>query len=132
MIKPSVFLTKTDILALNAIRDTGQPEGHTLQAITSVPCFEFWLLLHFRFSTKNFDAGPGSICDRVITELKSYLSGYAKGSKGVYGRLKDTLPTAIKNAQKIANYCKSADTDHPSTQIHELVEYLQNLQNGKR
>ncbi|MCF6187027.1 MAG: RloB family protein [Desulfobulbaceae bacterium] len=113
--------------ALSKIRDKKKRKGHAILAITSVPCFEFWLLLHFRYSTKNFDAGPGAICDRVVFALKSDLPGYAKGNKGVYGRLKDKLPIAITNAQKVANYCKNTGTDHPSTQIHELVVYLQQL-----
>jgi len=113
--------------AFNKVRDKKQRKEHILQAITSVPCFEFWLLLHFRYTTKNFDTGPGSICDLLIAELKSNLPGYAKGSKGTYGWLKDKLPMAIENARKVADYCKSTGTDHPSTQIHNLVEYLQNL-----
>jgi len=113
--------------ALSKIRDKRQRKGHVLRAITSVPCFEFWLLLHFRYTRKNFDAGPGSICERVVTELNHDLPGYAKGNKGVYGRLKDKLPTAITNARKVAAYCKSAGTDHPSTRIHKLIIYLQQL-----
>ncbi|MEA3332691.1 MAG: RloB family protein [Pseudomonadota bacterium] len=117
--------------ALNKIRDKKQPKVHVLQAITSVPCFEFWLLLHFRKTTKNFDTGPGSICDRVISKLEAYLPGYAKGRKGIYRQTKEKLDTAIKNAAEVAAHCKNAGTDHPSTQIHELIVFLQKLRSDK-
>ncbi len=117
--------------ALSKIRNKKKRKGHAILPITSVPCFEFWLLLHFCYTTKNFATGPGSICEWVIADLKSELPGYAKGTMGIYEQLKERLPTAIENSCKVANYCKSAGTDHPSTQIHELVEYLQNLKNWK-
>lgn len=113
--------------ALNKIRDKRQRRGHVLQAIASVPCFEFWLLLHFRMTTRNFASGPGSFCERVIAELETHLPGYAKGKKGLYRQTKERLEDAIKNAKEVARYCESTGTDHPSTQIHELISCLQNL-----
>lgn len=113
--------------ALDKIRDKKQRKGHVLKAVISVPCFEFWLLLHFRKTTRRFDTGSGSICDRVLSELKPYLPKYTKGKKGIYRQTKAKLATAIKNAEEVVEYCKSAGTDHPSTQIHKLVTFLQEL-----
>jgi len=113
--------------ALDKIRRKKPRKGHTVCAITSVPCFEFWILLHFRKTTKNFDTGSGSICDQVISDLKNFLPLYNKGARGIYQQLKKELPTAIKRAREIAAHCKTAGTDHPSTQIYELVTYLQKL-----
>ena len=113
--------------ALSKIRDKRQRKGHMLRAITSVPCFEFWLLLHFRKTTRNFDTGQGSICDRVISALKNDLPDYAKGTKGIYWATKDNIGTAIQRAREVNDHCKHAGTDHPSTQIHELIVYLQQL-----
>jgi len=57
--------------ALDKVRRTRLGKGTKIFAISSVPCFEFWLLLHFIYTTKPFDAPPGnSICSRVIEELK--------------------------------------------------------------
>lgn len=113
--------------ALDKIRGRRKAKGHKIEAITSVPCFEFWILLHFRKTTKNFDTGPGSSCDQVITDLKASLPHYNKGTKGLYQSIKKQLPTAIKHAREVTSYCESAGTDHPSTQIHDLIVYLQNL-----
>jgi len=113
--------------ALDKIRRQKPSKTCTIKAITSVPCFEFWILLHFRMTTRNFATSSGSICAQVISELKKFIPEYEKGTLGVYLQLKDKLPTAIKNAREVAKYCQQAGTDHPSTQIAELVIYLQNL-----
>ncbi len=113
--------------ALDKVRSKRQRRGHRLDAITSVPCFEFWLLLHFRKTTKNFDTGHGSVCEQVIAELKRYLPGYAKGEKGVYRHTRKHLDQAIKHAREVARHCEASGSDHPSTRVHELVVYLRQL-----
>jgi len=115
--------------ALDTILGRRRAKGNSIEAVTSVPCFEFWILLHFRKTTKNFDSAPGSICERVITDLKTFLPRYSKGTKGLYQNIKAKLPTAIKHAREVAHHCESAGTDHPSTQIHEMITYLQELKN---
>lgn len=114
-------------LAIDKLRSKKFRKGHTVQAITSVPCFEFWLLLHFKKTTRRFDTAPGSICERVISELETHLPQYSKGARGTYRVTKDRLPEAVKRAKEVAAYCAGSGTDHPSTQIYELVEYLQQL-----
>lgn len=37
---------------------------------------------------------------------------------------------AIENSKRVEAHCKSAETDMPSTKIHEIVEYLRNLKLG--
>jgi hypothetical protein len=113
--------------ALDKIRKRENFRKHSVTAITSVPCFEFWLLLHFRMTTRQFAAVSGSICDQVIKDLKNDLPDYHKGYHGIYRKLKTRLPQALKNARKVAVHCETVGTDHPSTRIHELVIYLQTL-----
>lgn len=46
-------------------------------AITSVPCFEFWLLLHFCCKTKPFRSVKGkSAAEQVVCELQNYIQRY--------------------------------------------------------
>lgn len=115
--------------ALAKIKKAKLGRNHLILAITSVPCFEFWLLLHFTYTTKQFDAGHGSICANVISDLKRYLPNYEKGNVDTYQVTKDKLLTAIANCKKIEQYCESANTDMPSTKIYELIEYLKKLKN---
>lgn len=113
--------------ALDKIRRARLSKGHSILAITSVPCFEFWLLLHFTYTTKQFDTGSGSICANVLSDLKAYLPRYAKGDVDIYQATKKQLDHAIKNCKRVVEHCGTAGTDMPSTNIHELVEYLSNL-----
>ena len=46
---------------------------NNIKTITSFPCFELWLLLHFNKFRK-----PDSDCGKVIGELKKYLPLYSK------------------------------------------------------
>lgn len=98
--------------------------------IVSVPCFEYWLLLHFQYTTKPFCAkGNSSIANEVLKELKNVLPQYSKGDKKVFCELLGQLEFAKKNAQRALKSVKNNFTDNPSTHIHELIDYLQNLQN---
>jgi len=37
------------------------------------------------------------------------------------------LPNAIKNARKLQKYNKTTGVNNPSTNVHELIEYLTSL-----
>ncbi|EJL6524885.1 RloB family protein [Vibrio cholerae] len=100
-------------------------------AVTSVPCFEYWLLLHFEFSTKPYHAsGKSSIADQVIKDLKKYIPHYSKGDNTIFMQLLDQLDFAKQNAIRANKAASNDHTDNPTTFVYELVEYLQNLRSG--
>ncbi len=113
--------------ALLAIK-TAKPV-RTFFAVNSVPCFEFWLLLHFVYTTQPFygTVGAKSAADQVQDELKKYIINYAKGDHEIFEKLVNQLPQAIQYSKKVLQVAKESRTDNPSTLIHELVEYLQSL-----
>ncbi|MCY7294609.1 RloB family protein [Alteromonas sp. a30] len=97
-------------------------------ACTSVPCFEYWLLLHFEYTTTPYHAsGNRSICTQVIKKLKSHIPNYEKGNKKIFDDLETKLGTAIENAKKALSAANDIGEDNPTTHAHELVEYLINL-----
>ncbi|MDA8260387.1 MAG: RloB family protein [Betaproteobacteria bacterium] len=115
--------------ALKRIDDL-QEENKPFVAITSVPCFEYWLLLHFTNTRQSFHAtGKKSICDSVIRELRKQVgfSGYGKGEKGIFDQLHDKTHTAIKYAQQAEMDAKKTGEDNPSTRVHHLILQLQKL-----
>src|SRR5690606_15818884 len=72
--------------ALNTIA-TAIPHG-TFFAANSVPSFEYWLLLHYIYSTRPYTALPGnSAGNQVLSELKQYLPDYEKGADNVFAIL---------------------------------------------
>ncbi len=103
---------------------------NTFFACQSIPCFEYWLLLHFKYTTKPYAAtGGSSVANEVLKELKGLFPEYAKGNKQIFSSLNGQLEFAEENAARALKASQENYTDNPSTYIHELVGYLQNLKN---
>jgi len=90
----------------------------------SIPCFELWLLLHFKYTCKQFD-----VCQSVIRELdrKGRILGYNKTDLPM-DRLLSLTSDAIVNARKL----RKANQKDPSfcfsnTNIDLLVAYLMKM-----
>ncbi|WP_193074507.1 RloB family protein [Pseudomonas sp. FME51] len=112
--------------ALQAIAKS-QPRD-TFIAINSVPCFEYWLLLHYAYSTRPYAALPGnSSGNQVLSELKMYLADYEKGAGNIFDLLLDQLEFAKHNAARSLAEAQANNTDNPSTRVHELVSFLQSI-----
>lgn len=100
----------------------------TFYATTSIPCFEYWLLLHFRYTTKPYaSTSSSSIGENVLKDLLEVMPDYKKGSEGLFTLLYDQLEYAKNNAVRAQGYAKENNTDNPSTSVHELIVYLQNI-----
>jgi len=100
----------------------------TFLAITSVPCFEYWLLLHFNYTTRPYVALPGnSAGHQVLTELRDYMPDYAKGDNDTFSALIGQLDFAKNNAVRALQSAAAINTDNPTTRVHELVDFLQNI-----
>jgi len=100
-----------------------------LHIILSVPCFEYWILLHFIYTAKPFGVSGDSPCQELIdSELKQYIAKYEKGNTSMLTNLvKGQLDIAIANAKRAYNEAIKRGTENPKTEIHILVEYLKNL-----
>ncbi len=94
----------------------------------SATAFEFWILLHYEYTTKHF---PKS--EDIIKELKDKnFIDYAKNSKDVYFLTKEKLPNAKQNAKKIRIEVEKYDGNkkiyerNPYTNLDLLIEEIQN------
>jgi len=97
-------------------------------SITSVPCFEYWLLLHFNYTTRPYDTLPGnSACNQVVTDLRGYMPRYTKGDHDTFSALIGQLDFAINNATRALKAAEAHRTDNPTTHVHELVGFLRNI-----
>lgn len=111
------------IQALNAA-------GKPFEAITSKPCFEVWLLLHFGYTDQPFHAaGKKSEGGQVVSALKTKqgFDKYGKGQKGVYGQLKTKLANALNNAERLRTHNAKMDSINPATDVDILVKAIQAL-----
>jgi hypothetical protein len=95
-------------------------------SIISVPCFEYWLLLHFENTNKPFcAAGKKSVGDQTVAALREHLRKYEKNT-AVYSLVSKHTGQAIKHAQGFQKEARGA-YENPSTMVHELVLALQTL-----
>ena len=109
--------------AVKQIRSTEQKE--TFFAITSAPCFEYWFLLHFKFTTKPYKStNKKSAASHLIDDLKAEWPEYQKNLKNSFERLESKLDFAIDNAQRSITNLKQNGSDSSYTYVFELVNYL--------
>lgn len=114
--------------ALNKISNI-KPSATFFSAV-SIPCFEVWLLLHFRYSSAPIIAtGNKSAGENALDELIRYMPNYQKGDRGTFPELFGKLHLAKAHAERLNLHCKASGTDNPTTNIIDLLTYLQNLKN---
>ena len=102
-----------------------QKEGEAIRAVASYPSFEYWLLLHYEFTRRTFEKeGNRSAGDCVVLALKQHWPDYEKCCRDIYGRLKDKLSTALKNAQRAQKDAVDTKELNPSTDVDRLVKRL--------
>lgn len=102
-----------------------QADAKGIRLAISNPCFEFWYLLHFQYTTRYFRDYTA-----VENALTTYLPDYEK-SDDVYSQLCERTDTAIQNAGRVAQYHLQNGNKppfgiavNPFTDIYQLVESL--------
>lgn len=122
---------KEAVSRLHTLKANGLP----LSPVVSVPCFEFWLLLHFGYTEKPYSStGNKSVGNAVVSDLKKKpgFTKYDKGMVGVFKLLAPNLEQALKHAQQLAAHPAGNDEHpNPSTQVHVLVNRLKVLAHQK-
>ena len=90
-----------------------------LIVVLSVPCFEYWLLIHFEDTTRPFRGFErNSACQQVIQRLKKHISSYKKNDPHVYDLCRDKREHAIEYGKR------NADSIHSRTDVWKLVSRL--------
>lgn len=117
---------------INSIDGTRSVEVH---AISSVPCFEFWLLLHSSYSDRSYSsAGDVRRELKKIPEFKDY-------DKSIQGALFEYLfrfrGTASDHAERVLNSARVHQGkvrhhhENPSTRVHIVLETLEDYASMK-
>lgn len=113
-----------------AVRKITEHPSKILTSIVSFPCFEYWILLHFRFTRATARrAGSKSAGDQMIDLVLVEWPEYSKGSANVYERLnsRGLTDTAIANARQARADVSVTGNPDPSTDIDILVLTLRKL-----
>ena len=91
-----------------------------IQGVISIPCFELWILLHFKKVNGHRER------EAVYRELKEFLPKYSKGFADSYKATVDKLEIAYARAKTTCNGKSVKDEPNPYTNVWELVELLHN------
>jgi hypothetical protein len=92
----------------------------------SYPCFEYWILLHYESSARRY-THPDSPCNQVMDDVQDHLPNYGKGMHGLFEETKPRLDEAIERSRRRWREAKNSRSLNPSTKVHKLVIYLQNI-----
>lgn len=96
-----------------------------LKVIESMPCIEFWFLLHFYYTSKYYPT-----FESLKQEIKKSIPSYDKTevwAQKIYSILKDNTDAAICNSKKsmAQKLCNEGDCSY--TNMHELFETLDEI-----
>lgn len=109
---------------------------NNVHLITSYPCFEYWLYLHFQYSRRTYRrAGDNSPAQQMVRALKECegMSDYDKGStQSIFKKLLGRLEVAIQNGARSLEDAKRDNEPDPSTSIHTLIRRLEDLGRTKK
>jgi len=105
--------------------------ANTFFAVKSAPCFEYWILLHFEDTASPYMPLPDrSAAAQALANLKRHMPDYEKSDENIFEKLFGRLEQAKARSRKILESSLNHGTDNPSTNVHELIEYLQGLKVG--
>jgi len=95
-------------------------EAKNIKIAYSNQCFELWLMMHFaEIST----AIPRKDCEKKLQSFfKKIGIDYQKNSSGIFDKILNLQPEALKRAKKL--FKKNKHQNNPSTSIFLVVEEL--------
>jgi RloB-like protein len=109
--------------AIDAIR---RHRSRVFRAVVSYPCFEYWVLLHFRYTRSAFvGAGASSPGDMVVRAVKDVWPTYTKGAENAFQHLADKKDTALAHAKRARRDFEDVGNENPSTDVDKLVDALE-------
>lgn len=116
---------KTRPQAITTISKANKSKPPEYEIVESVPCFEYWVLLHFEESAKPYArTGNKSICDCCVEDVRRHIVDYAKGSKGIYSQIRANQLTALRRAIRRKAALVNEGGDNPSTDLPTLIAKL--------
>ena len=112
----------TQVARLLKALDTAK-KSTAVKMVLSVPCFEYWLLLHFEATSKPFAGVLGGMtaCDQVTQRLRNHLPEYRKNDNRVFELVNEHIGEAISNAGLIQSQSFSGS---PCTDVGKLASRL--------
>jgi hypothetical protein len=112
--------------ALSFARSAKLRGTKSFKTALSIPSFEYWLLLHYRYYDSPFSGtGKHSVAMMCLRELKKDWPDYEKSTRGVYHAVKEETSVALDRATRRRLESKNAGSDNPTTEVDIVVALLQ-------
>ncbi len=110
----------------NYLRAFQLADGAGIKIAWANEAFELWYILHFDYLETGLSRND------YKQKLKERGLEYDKADEGIYGKLRDRQETAIKNARRLEAYWNQnrkrfPERENPSTSVHKLVSFLNEL-----
>jgi hypothetical protein len=112
--------------AIEWLQNMRENEDESVYWTFSIPCFEYWILLHYE-NTASAYTHPDSPCSQVVRDVREHVPEYGKGMQGLYDETKPHLEDALDRSRERWQAAKNTSSLNPSTLVHKLVSYLQNI-----
>lgn len=121
----AIAVFDTDVGKEQCIRKAVEKaKRENVEVYLSNPCFEVWLLLHFKYSTKSYYSSA-----EVVDDLRNVWKDFEKNMSS-FGCLEDCIKQAIENAEKLEKYNlemhlkRDTVTFNPGTDVHKLIKMI--------
>jgi hypothetical protein len=118
-------------VSFDAALRLAQQYPEKINFIPSYPAYEFWLLLHHKFSRKPYSPHGGrSAAENLLGDLCSIpaMVAYKKGvTQGLFYSLLGALEVAKANARKVRAAAEVEQDPNPSSDIDLLLAALSDL-----
>jgi len=107
-------------------RAVNKAKDNKLEAILSNPCFEYWYILHFRKTSAPFNTSQDA-----KSALRQKHSAYSESDTTIFDVVYPKTSDAIKHSKEVLkeqhNDAEDLTNCNPSTHVHKIVVYLQNM-----
>lgn len=90
-----------------------------VEVLTSRPVFEYWLLLHFEYSTR-----PFATAAEVIDVLRRHLTDFNKSDRQIFAHVDAGLGRAMTNVERLKRELAGTGATCPNTDMNLLVAQL--------
>lgn len=119
----------------NGFKKRRKLKSKNIEAITSIPCFEIWLLLHVSTSSKPYGKGvPGTPPGKqVIRDLRTHpaFTNYEKSKIDFFDAIKEKTDNAISRAKLQVIQARKAGAslhhEDSSSRFYLIVETLRKI-----
>lgn len=114
--------------AIKEIKQFNSLNNKKIFEITSNPCFEYWILLHFKYTTRLFGESGSSACEDITKDIDVELKKIKGNEEYIktydFSKIIENFQKALENAKKANKESQKNNNEPPYTKMDILVSRL--------